>query len=79
MTRPAKRPPPAPDSLGHYRARAGLTMAQVAAELLVTVDTYRRWERRGGMPPAAQVAALAQVLGLSRYDVGGLVLWWGGR
>lgn len=79
MTRPAKRPPPAPDSLGHYRRRAGLTVAEVCAQLLVVPETVRRWERRGGMPPAAQVAALAQVLGLSRYDVGGLVLWWGGR
>lgn len=79
MTRPVKRPPPAPDSLGHYRARSGLTSAQVAADLLVAVETYRRWERRGSLPPAQQIVALAQVLGLSRYDVGGLMLWWGGR
>ena len=68
----------AADSLRHFRQRAGLSQRQVARQLLVSVETVRRWETADRNPPLRSAAMLAQVLDLTDYDLGRLVRWWGG-
>ena len=52
-------------TIRELRERAGLTQAQLAARIGVTVGTVSGWERRINEPRASQLRALARVFGVS--------------
>jgi transcriptional regulator with XRE-family HTH domain len=53
-----------PTQLKQWREASGLTQAQAAARLRVSVRTYRNWEQGVRMPSAFALQALLKQIGV---------------
>lgn len=56
-------------TIQELREAAGLTQAQLAARIGVTVGSVSAWERRLNEPRASQLRALAHLFGVSMDDI----------
>lgn len=64
-----KRQPPGPGTLTAFRAKVGITQAQLAELLGVSAVSVYQWEAGKTRPRAAQVAKIVQVVKMSKRAV----------
>lgn len=65
--------------LRRLRVRAGLPVQVAARKMQVRPVTWSRWESGSRRPAVLDLHLLAGLLGLSREEIGELVVWWGSR
>ncbi len=63
------------DGIRHYREASGLTVAEAAAEINVTKQTWYDWERGKYVPSAAYLPAMAELLHCEITDLYKVPTW----